>query len=254
VIILFALIGMAVGSVLNILIDRLPRNQPLLSLSCSGCGHRLAARDMVAVLSFPFLRGRCGCCGVASGYRRLVVEVVSGLLFALIWWHYGWSTTLGLLWFYGALFLAIAVIDLEHHLVLNKAVYPAAVIALVLSFFWTPLGLPAIFWPGATILSALLGSGLGLAVLSLPNLFSREGMGWGDVKLAGLIGLAVGFPLVGVALFIAIIIGGLVALSILMLRRKRHQFIPFAPFLVTGAFVALIWGQTLLEWHRQLLG
>ncbi len=100
-IILVALVGIAIGSLLNICIDRLPRNQSLLSPSCfcSACGHRLTARDMVAVFSFLFLRGRCRYCGAASGYRRLVVEAASGLLLALLWRHEGVSVSLGLLYF-----------------------------------------------------------------------------------------------------------------------------------------------------------
>lgn len=250
---LFALFGMAVGSFLNVCIDRLPRDQSLLSPPsfCPTCGHRLAACDLVPVFSFLWLRGRCRYCRAAIGYRSLVVEVASGTLFALLWWRYGASATLGLLCFYGSLFLVIAVIDLEHRLVLNKIVYPAMAVALLLAAFWSHFGLPAEFWPRASILSALLGAALGLTVLSLPNLFSREGMGWGDVKLAGLIGLATGWPLAGIALLVAIVSGGVAALPLLIFRRRR-QFIPFAPFLVAGAFAVLLWGGPLFNWYLGL--
>lgn len=254
-IILFALLGLAVGSFLNVCIDRLPRGQSLLSppSSCPACGQRLAAPDLVPVFSFVLLGGHCRYCGASIGYRSLLVEMAAGILFALLWWRSGAGLTLGLLCFYGALFLVIAVIDLERRLVLNSIIYPSMALALIFAFFWQSTGVPATFWPGTGPLSALLGGAIGLAALALPNAVSRGGMGWGDVKLAGLIGLVVGFPLVGVALFIALVGGGIGGGAILLIRRRRHQFIPFAPFLAAGAFVALLWGEPLLSGYLRLL-
>jgi leader peptidase (prepilin peptidase)/N-methyltransferase len=130
-------------------------------------------------------------------------------------------------------------------------------LALIFSFFW---GGFEEFWPeigpGIT-LSALFGGALGFTLLLLPYVLTRgAGMGYGDVKLAALIGLVCGFPLVAVALLVGIIVGGLVALFLLLSRvvQSRKAAIPYGPFLVAGAMVALIWGDDIFQWWWALGG
>jgi len=257
----FALLGLAVGSFLNVCIDRLPLGGSLISppSHCDACQKRLSAGENIPVLSYLWLRGRCRHCQAVIPRRVLWVELFSGLVFALIYWHYGWSAELAVVAFYFCLFLIIMVIDLEHKLILNKVVYPSAIIAIIISIFMPELDLapgtmlntlaPQIgFAPG--LISALVGSTAGFLVFLLIIIASRGGMGWGDVKMAALIGLVVGFPLVFVAIFVAIIIGGLVALVLLLSKTKgRKQGIPFGPFLSIGAMASLIWGAELLKWY-----
>ncbi len=103
------------------------------------------------------------------------------------------------------------------------------------------------------IVQAAIGGGIGLVIFLLIVLISRGGMGWGDVKLAALIGLVTGFPLVLVALFLAVIFGGLLAGMLLLLKiRKRKEGIPFAPFLSLATIITLLWGTNLLNWYRGL--
>lgn len=99
----------------------------------------------------------------------------------------------------------------------------------------------------------LIGGGLGLAIMLLVALVSRGGIGWGDVKMAGLVGLLTGFPLVLVSLLLAVVGGGLIATVLLVLKLKqRRQTIPFGPFLSLGAMVTLLWGTSILNWYLQL--
>ena len=136
--------------------------------------------------------------------------------------------------------LVIFVIDLEHQLVLDVIVYPGMVLALAASFFW----------PDISPLRAFLGLAIGLVFISAPYLIYRKGMGLGDVKLGALIGLMAGFPLVLVALFLAAVSGGVVAIGLLLFRIKgRKEAIPFAPFLTAGAMIALLWGQNILDFY-----
>jgi leader peptidase (prepilin peptidase)/N-methyltransferase len=185
------------------------------------------------------------------------VELATGLIFALLYWHYGLSVELGVMAFYACLFIIIFVIDLEHGLILNKVVYLSMVVALLLallpqSWLTQEIWLTQTIKPG--IASAALGGGIGFGIFLLIALISRGGMGWGDVKLAALIGLATGFPLVFVAIIMAAILGGIVAVALVIAkRRKRRETIPFGPFLALTTMVTLLWGSNILSWYLGLM-
>jgi len=185
------------------------------------------------------------------------VELATALIFALLYWHYGLSVELGVMAFYACLFTIIFVIDLEHGLILNKVVYPSMVVALLLALLPQPW-LTQVTWltqviePG--IASAALGGAIGFAIFLLIALVSRGGMGWGDVKLAALIGLATGFPLVFVAIIMGAILGGIVAVPLLIAKkRNRRQTVPFGPFLGVAAMITLLWGSNILGWYLGLM-
>jgi leader peptidase (prepilin peptidase)/N-methyltransferase len=179
------------------------------------------------------------------------VELATGLIFALLYWHYRLSPELGVMIFYACLFIIISVIDLEHGLILNKVLYPSMVIALLLSLYplpWLPESI------GIRVASAALGGAIGFAILFLIALVSRGGMGWGDVKLAALIGLATGFPLVFLSIIMGAIIGGIVAVALVIAKKRtRRETIPFGPFLALAAMITLLWGNNILEWYLRLM-
>ena len=259
-----ALLGMAVGSFLNVLIDRLPAGQSLAfpASHCVSCQRRLSAKDLIPVFSYLWLRGRCRYCQAPIPRRLLWVEIGTGVLFAYLYWYYGFSIGLAIVTFYCCLFLVLMVIDLEHHILPNKLVYPGIIVALAISVFLPNLDiapgividrfLPNIeFVPG--IISAVIGGAIGLGLFLLIIVVSRGGMGWGDVKMAALIGLVTGFPLVFIALFLAVVLGGLVAWILILVRVKsRKQSIPFGPFLSLGAMATLLWGTHILDWYLGL--
>lgn len=238
----FFLAGLVVGSFLNVCIDRLPRGQSIVNppSHCESCGRRLTAYDLVPVLSYVWLRGRCRYCGAAISPRLPLVELITALLFAYVGYIYGLSLQLipGLL--YVALFTIIFVVDLERGLILNVVTYPGMALAVAAS----PL------WPGVGLWGSLLGGGVGFAVLLLLYFVFRGGMGAGDVKLAALIGFATGWPMVFLALFLAVVLGGVAAAFLILLKRKRRKdAIAFGPFLALGAMVTLVWGTQLLQWY-----
>ena len=205
---IFALLGLAVGSFLNVCIDRLPQNKSIAfpPSHCEACQHKLAARDLIPVFSYLRLRGRCRYCQASIPRKLFWVELATGVVFALLAWHYGLSPALGIMIFYACLFIVIFVIDLEHGLILNKVVYPSMVVALLLALLpqhWLTQ------WVVTGIANAALGGAIGFGIFLLIAIISRGGMGWGDVKLAALIGLATGFPLVFVAIIMAAILGGI---------------------------------------------
>jgi len=250
---LFAILGLVVGSFLNVCIDRLPQNKSIAypPSHCEACQHKLAAKDLIPVFSYLRRRGRCRYCQVSIPRKLLWVELATAVIFALLYWHYGLSAELGVLAFYACLFIIIFVIDLEHSLILNKVVYPAMVVALLLSLYPWPWLSESI---GMRVAYAALGGTAGFAIFLLIALVSRGGMGWGDVKLAALIGLATGFPLVFVAIIMAAILGGIVAVVLLATRRRgRREMIPFGPFLAVAAMVTLLWGSSILSWYLGLM-
>jgi leader peptidase (prepilin peptidase)/N-methyltransferase len=253
-IVIFVLLGMGVGSFLNVCCDRLPAGESILVYPpshCAACQHRLSARDMIPVFSYLWLRGRCRYCQASIPRRLLWVEIGTAVLFGFAYWRYGLSIDLAIILFYCCLFIVLLVIDLEHGLILNKVVYPAMAVALLISIFFSLFFLQSEIVP--EIKQAAIGGGIGLVLFLLIVLISRGGIGWGDVKLAALIGLVTGLPLVFVALLMGIILGGVVAVILLTLKiKKRKEAIPFGPFLSLATIVTLLWGNNILNWYLGL--
>jgi leader peptidase (prepilin peptidase)/N-methyltransferase len=213
----------------------------------------LSVVDLIPVASYLWLRGRCRTCGAKIPQRILWVELATGAAFGLLSWYVGLEPALAVVLFYFCLLLVIGVIDLEQGLILNILVYPGMVVALALGAVAALTSLDLSVVP--TLGSAALGGGIGLVLFLLIVILSRGGMGLGDVKMAALLGLFLGFPLVFVGIFLAIFSGGLVAILLLLVRLKgRKQTVPFGPFLALGGFVALLWGPPILDWYLRLFG
>ena len=259
-IIVFALFGSAIGSFLNVCIDRLPTGRSLLypPSHCETCQHPLSPKDLIPVFSYLWLRRHCRYCRASIPWRLFWVELGSGLLLAFIYGRYGLSADFAITASYCYLFIVLMVIDLEHKLILNKIVYPAMVVALIISIlpqsriiFLPQPGIIPLLWPEAV--NGIIGGGIGFVFLLIPALIYRGGMGWGDVKMAGLIGLVFGFPLVFVALVMGLILGGLVAGILLLFKIKgRKEPIPFGPFLSLTTMVTLLWGYDIFNWYQGL--
>lgn len=261
-IVVFVVLGMLIGSFLNVCCDRLPAGESIVfpPSHCPACQRRLKALDLVPIFSYLWLRGRCRYCQAAIPRRLLWVEIGTGALFGYLYWHYmvwhgGSATQLAVAALYCCLFIVLMVIDLEHRLILNKVVYPALVVALVISVFLPPSELTFFtnaFWPQPGIIQAAIGGAVGFGLFLLVAVISRGGIGWGDVKMAALIGMVTGY-LALVALLLAVIVGGLVAGLLLALKIKRgKEAIPFAPFLSMATIAILLWGSNILSWYLGL--
>ncbi len=251
---LAGVLGLAIGSFLNVCIDRLPQNRSIVAVPshCESCGHRLSPWDLIPLLSFIWLRGRCRYCRAGIPRRLPLVELATGSLFAFVVFRYGITAQTPILATFIAVLILVFVVDLEQGLILDKVIYPSMALALLVAP-WGPAG------HGLTIQAAYLevlkGVALGGGVPLIIYLLARGGFGLGDVKLGALLGLMMGFIPTLVTLQLAFIVGGIVATILLVFRiRRRKDSIPFGPFLAGAGVAALFWGQTIFHWYQGLFG
>lgn len=240
VIALFTLLGAAVGSFLNVVADRLPNGESLIEppSHCPHCGRRLNPLDMIPVLSWLILRGRCRTCSGSIPLRVPLVEGATALLFGFAGARIGLRPFLGLVLIYLSLLAVLAVIDLEHHRIPNSIVFPA----IVLGALATPVT------PGSTVGQLALGGAIAFFVFLAVAVLIPKGMGMGDVKLAAFVGLILGYPEIVFLLLLAFILGGIVAGGLLVSRvRGRSDPIPFGPFLSLAGMVGLLFGDRLIS-------
>jgi len=235
--------GLALGSFLNVVAARVPLRRSIVRppSACMSCGHEIAWYDNVPVVSWLLLRGRCRSCAARIPARYPAVELASGLLVAACGWKFGLHPEALVAAFFCLTLVAVSATDLEHRIIPNRIVLPAAGIVLVAQTAVHPSPEWAIAGVGAS--GFLLASAL----------VYPAGMGMGDVKLALLLGAMVGRT-VPIALFLAFA-SALVPGVVLFLRhgaKARKMGIPLGPFLALGALVALFWGHPLLHlWlHR----
>src|SRR5579864_3732203 len=235
--------GLALGSFLNVVAARVPLKRSLVSPGSASmdCGHEIAWYDNIPILSYVLLRSRCRACGVHIPLRYPAVELVAGLLFAACFWRFGLTGTAAVAAFFCLTLVAVSATDLEHRIIPNKIVVPAGLIVLAANTALHPSPRWAIAAFGAS--GFLL-----VAALAYP-----AGMGMGDVKLAFLMGAALGTP-VTAALFIGMIAALVPSIYLLARHGKaaRKMGIPFGPFLALGSVIGLFAGHWLLQAYWSL--
>lgn len=243
---MYLVLGCVIGSFLNVVIDRIPRQQSLVQppSACPQCKQRLKIFDLIPIFSYLFLWGRCRYCKEKIPPRILLIEALSGLLFLAAWLYFGPGWTAVIVSIYSAFLLCIAFIDLEHKLIPNLVVYPAIVLSLIM--------IPILHLENWT--DFLIGGLIGFGILYLIGNLAPGAMGLGDVKLAVFLGLITGFPGVVVALFFAFVIGGSAAAILLAFKKiGRKDTIAFGPFLVLGGYIALYFGDLITAWWIRMV-
>ena len=242
-IVLYTLIGLVVGAVINVLADVYPyRHKPLRGPICPACDQPRSAIQSVVVLAYLTGKRTCPACGQRIALRNLLVELSTAALFALAFLAYTDFVRLIIASFYTSVLILVTVTDLEHRLIPDRAILPAIVIAALCTPVW--------FGPGWGL--GLIGGAIGygffwLAVWLGDKLIGRGAMGWGDVKLAAFVGLITGFPGIVTALMVTIIAGGVISLALLLTRIVNlRSGIPYGPFIVLGGFLTMLYGQQLM--------
>jgi len=238
--ILAGLLGAAVGSFLNVVVHRVPAGESIVSpgSKCPGCDTPLAPYDNVPVVSWLVLRGRCRHCGKPISPRYPLIELLTALVFAGIVLARGADSDLALELPFAAVLIALAAIDIEHRILPNAILLPTAVWGLGAALVLDLTDVPELLVAGAAAFTAML-----LVALAKPG-----GMGMGDVKLAGVMGLYLGLAVLP-GLLVAFLTGSLVGLAIVARSGAgaRKTAVPFGPFLALGAVVALLAGDELIE-------
>jgi len=243
-----AVLGLAIGSFLTVVVDRVPKKESIVSprSRCPHCGAEIRNRDNVPVLSWLLLRGRCRSCGARVSVRYPLLEAGTGASFAGVAIVYPRVYVIAMLCAFCAVMLAVGAIDLEHRIIPNRITYPAfPVFAVAIVVGWA---LSQDLDPVRAAIGALAYGGAFLLIA----IVAPRGLGMGDVKLTGLIGLvmgSLGLRYVGVAAGAAILLGGLGGVLALLGGRGRKSAIPFGPFLATGALVGVFWGARIADWY-----
>src|SRR5947209_9076864 len=237
--------GLMIGSFLNVVAYRLPRGESLVRprSHCTGCGAEVRPYDNVPVLSWLLLRGRCRSCSERISPRYPLVELLTGALFAAIAIVRGVDARLALELPFAAMLVAVAAIDIDHRIVPNRILAPIAVYGVVVGALVDPHVLVAGLIAGAGAFTFLL-----VAALAYP-----AGMGMGDVKLAGVMGLFLGLSILP-ALAVAFIAGSVVGIALLVRHGAdaRKRGVPFAPFMALGGVVGLLAGPELIHLYAHV--
>lgn len=240
------LFGLVIGSFLNVVIYRVPLRQSVVwpGSRCPSCGVEIPARDNVPVVSYLLLRGRCRNCKARISPRYPLVEALTGLLFALAAYEFGLSLALVSALVLIPVLVALAGIDLEHRLLPNVIVGPAALVGFLLSV----VGDPGRWW---VYLVSAAGIAVGLFTLALAY---PGGMGMGDVKMGGMLGAFLG-PYAALAVFLGALLGALVG-GLLMATGKirRRSALPFGVFLAIAGIFTLFLGQEIWSSYLRLFG
>ena len=250
--VLLFFIGLPIGSFLNVVIWRLPRGENIAfpPSHCPKCNAGIRVQDNIPVLSYIFLRGKCRNCGARISPRYPIVELVTGVLFALAWIFTGSGFSWGLAAAIAmsGLGVAITAIDIDHRIIPDELSIGGFFVAMILAPFRAGL------WRG--LLFAIVGAVLGALLLLIIRVagkavFKKEAMGLGDVKLIAMLGAFLGWQGVLLTIFLASIIGtigGLISMAASK-KAREERMIPFGPFLMAAGLAVFYFGKSFIEWY-----
>ena len=267
------ILGLMVGSFINVLVWRLPimlaqdwqsqacelldlpapTQGPVYNLMqprshCPACQHSLRAWENIPLLSYLFLRGKCSHCKTSISVRYPLTEVACAALSAVVAWHFGFGLQAGCMLLLTWGLLAICLIDIEHQLVPDSLVFPLLWLGLLLNSFSTLTTLEQAVW-GAALGYASLWSVFWIFKL----ITGKDGMGYGDFKLLAMLGAWGGFTVLPLTILLSSLLGALVGVGLLAMRRANTSTpIPFAPYLAIAGWIALLWGGQITGLYWQI--
>lgn len=241
--ILVVIFALLVGSFLNVVIHRLPRGESVVwpGSHCVTCGHRLGILELIPVLSYLWLQGKCRYCSEKIALRYPLVEIFTAVLFLLIYLQWGLSLKTAAGWVLTAILVICAFIDIDEGIIPDSITYPGIILAFILSYFTTGL------------VSAFTGALLFGGILFLAGLLTNGGMGGGDVKLAVLIGAFTGLQESVLAFILSSLLGGVWAAGLLLTKKAdRKTAVKFGPFLALGGWLAYTFGPDIITFYFSL--
>ena len=252
--ILIFIFGLIIGSFLNCVIWRLHKEESFVSGKsyCPHCRHSLGFWDLFPVLSYIFLGGKCRYCKGKISFQYPLIELITAILFSSVFVYLGSIISLGLFFWLTIIpfLIVIFVFDLKYFIIPDEVIYPAiflSIIWLLYSFFTGTIN------SHEMILSIFSSLGASLFFFLIWFFSKGTAMGFGDVKLALLIGLLLGFPNTIVALFLGFLLGAIIGSVMILLKKKGLKSeVPFAPFLVAGTVISFFFGNNIVSWYLSL--
>ena len=244
--VLLGLLGLIIGSFLNVCIYRLPRRQSVNwpGSRCTTCDRSLSWYENIPVVSWLVLRGRCRTCGERISAMYPLVELVTGALFVAGYVIYGWTPLLAVRLAFACAMVVLFAVDLRHHLLPNVITVPGIVVGFLVSLLMPP------GWKSSLIGLVAGGGVLFVIAEGYYRLRGIEGLGMGDVKMLSMIGAFLGWKLVLVTLVLASFAGSIIGVGVIALGRGGMKAaLPFGTFLAVGALTAAVVGDPLVEWY-----
>jgi len=240
------LFGLIIGSFLNVLIHRLPRQVPFLKgrSVCPHCNAQLKWYHNIPVLSFALLGGRCAFCRGRISYRYPAVEIINALFYVYFYWQFGFSLNFGIFAFLASVLLVIFFIDLDFQMIPDIITLPGIALGLAVSL------LPGGIDPVGALIGLLVGGGALYLIAMLGDwLFKKESMGGGDVKMAAMLGAFLGWQKIILIFISSAVIGLIVSLVIMIFSAqvRETRVVPFGPFLATAAMLSIVYGDQLIS-------
>lgn len=240
------LFGLVIGSFLNVVIHRLPRQVPFLAgrSVCPHCNAQLKWYHNIPVLSFVLLGGKCAFCRGRISYRYPAVEIINALFYVYFYWQFGFSLNFGIFVFLASVLLVIFFIDLDFQIIPDVITLPGILVGLAVSLLPGGIGIVS-----AVIGLLVGGSSLYLIAMLGDWLFKKESMGGGDVKMAAMLGAFLGWQKIILIFISSAVIGLMVSLVIMIFsaRVRETRVVPFGPFLATAAMLSIVYGDQLIS-------
>lgn len=240
--------GTVIGSFLNVCIYRIPAKISIVSprSRCGNCGHTLSWFELIPIISWMFLKGKCKNCRTKISFRYTFVEFLQGVIFLLTYLRFGITPLTLILWFFFSILTVVFFIDLDYKIIPNQVVIFGLISGLIPVVYHLLSSYP--LYESSSKLAPILGLVIP-TLLMFSFLFGsililkKSGLGMGDVKIYAVIGLFIGWKLSLLSIWIAFFLGGLFGLIwIFVFKKSSKDYIPFAPFIVIGTFVAVFFG------------
>lgn len=247
--------GMIIGSFLNVCIYRIPLGESIVfpGSHCMHCKHPLKSLDLIPVMSFISLGGRCRYCKEQIAKRYMLVELMTGILFGAVYLKFGLGLELWMYLVFVAVIIVLSMIDLDHMLLPTKIILFGGGLGIAFrilqSFYAKDFNVVK-----NALVAGFVGYAFFWSIFYIAQIvLKKEGLGFGDVRLMGMLGIYLSFSLVVFTIFIASIIASVYGI-ILYYRKKTSEAFPLGPFLNLGALIAVFWGEHIISWYLTLVG
>lgn len=236
-------LGLLIGSFLNVCIYRIPKGESISypPSHCTNCTNRIKPYDLIPVISYIFLRGKCRYCGEKISIKYPLIELFTGLIFVGLYYKYDISLDLFKYLILASYLIVIGFIDFNTTDVYLNTTLSGFIIGVIF------LGIS--LYHGQSVSTYVIGTLIGGGFIAVIILLTG-GMGWGDAEICALCGIYLGIRLTILTLFLSVILGGIIGVILILTKKKtRKDYIPFGPYITMGALISILWGEKFISWY-----